>query len=166
MAAKKKPAGSSADAKDSKDAKETKSAGAAPAAAEKKAAAPKKPAAAAGGSKKTPAKKEARGGSTGTPSVPLVDTNAAAQVAATLIAKKVAPLGEGQQGGTKKSSAAFEQLKQSVNKPHSSVMSNILGVPQGKKSGGGHTEFNKQVGHNQTYGADVNRTGVPRRTPG
>jgi len=23
-----------------------------------------------------------------------------------------------------------------------------------------------QVGHNQTFGADVNRAGVPRRTPG
>ena len=59
--------------------------------------------------------------------------------------------------------------KQKLAKPHSQGLSNVLDTSnQNKKpnlpfgSGGN----NQNVSHNQTYGADVNRAGVPRRTPG
>jgi hypothetical protein len=67
----------------------------------------------------------------------------------------------------KKESSAFKQLKAGLNKPAAGALGGAFGVAgqQQKKTtqnyGGG-----KQVGHNQTFGSDVNRAGVPRRTPG
>jgi hypothetical protein len=67
-----------------------------------------------------------------------------------------------------KDSASFKQMKESINKPHN-AMGNALdksGLAGGKHS---HLPFghaNKQIGRNQTFGADVNRSGVPRRTGG
>jgi hypothetical protein len=67
----------------------------------------------------------------------------------------------------KKESAAFKHLKAGLNKPAAGALGGAFGVAgkQQKKAaqnyGGG-----KQVGHNQTFGSDVNRAGVPRRTPG
>jgi hypothetical protein len=59
-------------------------------------------------------------------------------------------------------------MKQGLTKPASATMSNLLdkaGGPEQKKS---HlpTHASQQVGRNQTFGADVNRSGVPRRTGG
>ena len=96
-------------------------------------------------------------------SQPLIDTNAAANAAAAFVAAKVAP----QTGGApKKESAAFKQLKAGLNKPSAGAMGGAFGIAgQQKKSHLPHAG-GKQVGHNQTFGADVNRAGVPRRTPG
>jgi hypothetical protein len=130
-------------------------------------AAGKKPAAKKPATKKTAEKKGSEKKSAPSPmGVPMIDTGAAAQVAATMIAKKVDTSTSAESGaGAKKPSAAFQQLKNNLAKPPSSVMGNLLGGVQNKKNQG-HSGFAKQVGHNQTFGADVNRTGVPRRTGG
>lgn len=72
-----------------------------------------------------------------------------------------------QAAASKPESSTFKNLKESVSKPHLQGMNNLLNstTPQAAKRSNapfGH----KQVGHNQTFGADVNRTGVPRRTGG
>jgi hypothetical protein len=143
-----------------------------PAAAAKKSAAEgKKPAAEA----KKPAAAAAKGKSSGGASqTPLIDTNLAASAAAAMILNRaVTGGGSGQPAqtpsaaqGEKKESSAFKSLKDSLNKPTGAGLGGILGgTSQQKKSnlpfGGG-----KQVGRNQTFGADVNRAGVPRRTGG
>ena len=107
--------------------------------------------------KSSKAAKRASGGA------PLIDTNLAASAAAALVGRKVSLNGP---AAPKQESAAFKQLKQNVSKPHVQGLSNILDTTdQNKKPnvpfGGG-----KQVAHNQTFGADVTRSGVPRRTPG
>jgi hypothetical protein len=94
--------------------------------------------------------------------MPLIDTGVAAKVAASLVAKKVQTETTGQ---TKKPSATFQQLKNNLTKPPSAVVGNLLGDIQGKRAAGPQG-FAKQVGHAQTFGADVNRAGVPRRTGG
>ena len=93
----------------------------------------------------------------------LIDTDAAANAAAAMVGGKVQRPAS---GGTKKESAAFKQLKAGLNKPSAGALGGVFGgTTQQKKShvphGGG-----KQVGHNQTFGADATRSGVPRRTPG
>jgi hypothetical protein len=127
-------------------AKQAEAPAAAPA---KKVAAPSKPAAAA------PANS------------PLIDTSIAANTAAALIANKAAKSSGGSAATPpKKESAAFKQLKAGLNKPSAGAMGGAFGIAgQQKKSHLPHAG-GKQVGHNQTFGADVNRTGVPRRTPG
>ena len=127
---------------------EKKTATPAASAAKKKAAAPKAPARSAGA---------------GAPSTPLIDTNLAANAAAAFVGNKLAV---NNPGGAKQESAGFKNLKQKLAKPASQQLGSILDTTnQNKKPnlpfGGG-----KQVAHNQTFGADVNRAGVPRRTPG
>ena len=73
--------------------------------------------------------------------------------------------------GTKSESAMFKQLKANVAKPHTAGLDNLLdkSAPAGAKKSGvpfGGPGGSKQVGHNQTFGADVTRSGVPRRTAG
>lgn len=90
-----------------------------------------------------------------------IDTSLAAEAAAKLLAAKF-----NKSAGTEKpESAMFRQMKEGLNKPHSTAMSNLLEKAQGPQPIKSHPQL-KQVGHNQTYGADVTRTGVPRRTPG
>jgi hypothetical protein len=96
---------------------------------------------------------------------PLVDTNLAANAAAALVGNKVAPPAPAA-NAPKKESAAFKQLKAGLNKPSAGALGGAFApVNQKKKSnqpfGGG-----QQRGHNQTYGADATRSGVPRRTAG
>ena len=67
----------------------------------------------------------------------------------------------------KHESAAFRQLKDSLSKTASQGVANFIqSTASSKKSNlpfsGGH----QQVRRNQTFGADVNRSGVPRRTGG
>ena len=97
---------------------------------------------------------------------PLIDTALAANAAAALVGSKVQRPAPKDAPQPKKESAAFKQLKAGLNKPSAGALGGAF-APQGqqKKSimplGGG-----KQVGHNQTFGADLTRSGVPRRTPG
>lgn len=126
----------------------------------------KSPAGKAPVAKKEPAKRPAAAAKKPAPAAsPLIDTSMAANAAAAMIAGKV-QLPSGGTGAARKESAAFKQLKAGLNKPAAGALGGAF-TPQGqqKKSivplGGP-----RQVGHNQTFGADVNRAGVPRRTPG
>jgi hypothetical protein len=124
--------------------------------------------------KKAPAKPAATsaGGS-----VPLIDTSLAAETAAKFVVNRAllgnaatAPAPEAadeEQAGDKRESSTFKQLKAGLNKPASQGLGGILGTPnQGKKGNFGPGGGSQQVGRNQTFGADVNRSGVPRRTGG
>lgn len=97
-----------------------------------------------------------------------VDTNLAAQSAARLLAARVSTKSVSAEAPARPESAMFRHLKDGLAKPASQTISNLLdkhGGPEQKKSS---TPFGAgpQVGRNQTFGADVNRSGVPRRTGG
>lgn len=155
-------------------------------------AAPKKEPAAkkAPGAKEPGAKKPAGGkkaakadkAPAAAPQAPLIDTGLAAQAAASMIANRAvtgtvtgtgaaAPGDAPQQpaGGAQESST-FKSLKEGLSKPSVGGLGSILGT------GGTSRKFNQGFGgpkpsvpggaKNQTFGADVNRAGVPRRTGG
>ena len=126
--------------------------------------------------KKAPAKPTA---STAGGSVPLIDTSLAAETAAKFVMNR-ALLGnaapaptpepsddEAEGGAEKRETSTFKQLKAGLNKPAGQGLGGILGTPnQGKKGNFGVGGGTQQVGRNQTFGADVTRSGVPRRTGG
>jgi hypothetical protein len=110
------------------------------------------------------------------PRAPIIDTNLAAAAAASMvvhrdIATTVAPAAPAsgtapaQPEPPRQESASFKQLKQGLNKPAGSV-GNLLGTPPGQKKSNLPFGGQKQSFRNQTFGADVNRSGVPRRTGG
>ncbi len=121
-----------------------------------------------GSNKKAPAKKTAP--AIGDPAI-FVDTHLAAESAARLLAAGVSTKAASDAsvaGPAHQESSMFKQLKGGLSKPAGQAMSNLLdkhGGPAQKKSSvpfGGP----QQIGRNQTFGADVNRAGVPRRTGG
>lgn len=125
--------------------------------------------------KKSPARSGGKAKSSAKPApaalAPQIDTALAAETAAKLVGAKfggaaTAGAGEGRE------SAAFRNLKQQLNPPASSALSNLLdktggpgqrrpNLPAFGGPGGGPA-----VGRNQRFSADVNRAGVPRRTGG
>jgi hypothetical protein len=124
-----------------------------------------KPKATAAKAKKTAAKPAA-------PSQPLIDTNAAAAAAARMVAGGISGAGTDPLAPKATESSTFRQIKAGFQKP---------GAPGGAAGGGGLGNLGgagkklgnlpvgnqgKQVGRNQTFGADVNRSSVPRRTGG
>ncbi|MBV8781628.1 MAG: hypothetical protein JO353_09540 [Phycisphaerae bacterium] len=155
-----------------KDASESKEA-ATKAAANKSAATkgPEKHTAKSEKSPKTPAKKQKHETASAT-SAPMVDTNLAAAAAARLLVAKLPTRSEGTSGegaGASRESSMFKQMKSGLAKPASQTMSNLLDKhagPMGKSSHEGFGSKGQQLGKNQTFGADVNRSGVPRRTGG
>jgi hypothetical protein len=94
---------------------------------------------------------------------PLIDTSLAAQAAARMVAHgPTAPTPAGEQP----ESAAFKKLKESLAKPTSTGVASFLqNTAPVKKSGQPFGQQN-QMRRGQTFGADVNRSGVPRRTGG
>jgi hypothetical protein len=97
-----------------------------------------------------------------------VDTNLAASSAARLLAARAAAKPAEKSASAKPESAMFKQLKDGLQKPAGQTMSNLLDKhigTQQKRSAAPQTGP-RPVGRNQTFGADVNRTGVPRRTGG
>ena len=96
--------------------------------------------------------------------VPLIDTGLAAQTAARLVAHRDELANVRTKGGEE--STAFKQLKDSINKPSSQGPASFLQNSASKKKSGSPFSGLNQVGRNQTFGADVNRSGVPRRTGG
>jgi hypothetical protein len=98
---------------------------------------------------------------------PLIDTNLAASAAAAMILNRAgtAPAASGQPVA-KKESSSFKNLKDSLNKPASQTLGGTFGNIAGQKKSNLPMGGGKQVGRNQTFGADVNRAGVPRRTGG
>jgi hypothetical protein len=121
---------------------------------------------------KTPAKKPAKGKPAPAPMAPMIDTGLAAEAAAKSVFAKGssgAPSGPAPTTGTpQKESAAFKNLKASIGNPTGNSMASLLDKTAGPGQKKQNLPFHggKQVGRNQTFGADVNRTGVPRRTGG
>lgn len=121
---------------------------------------------AAAGEKKPAAKKAAHKKPTKPESgPPVIDTTLAAQTAAKMLVNRDVLSGAAE-SAEKRESGSFKKLKESLNKPaahgpasflQSTAPQKKLNLPFGQRN---------QVGHNQTFGADVNRSGVPRRTGG
>jgi hypothetical protein len=117
---------------------------------------------------KKPAKAHvAKQANTAPSATPLIDTSLAAQNAARMLAagvsgKPTTPLAK---APLRQESSLFKQLKSGLNKPSSTAMNNLLDKTHGP-SPHKTPAFQKQVGHNQTSGGDVTRSGVPRRTNG
>ena len=149
------------------------------AAAEGKGGAGKKASSAAGATAKKGAKADKAPAPAGrAPLAPPIDTGLAAQAAASMIANRAvtgsatAQPGDAPQqpAATPQESSAFKSLKEGLNKPPVGGLGSILGT------GGGSRKTNQGFGgprpsvpggaKNQTFGADVNRAGVPRRTGG
>jgi hypothetical protein len=101
---------------------------------------------------------------------PLIDTNLAASAAAAMILNRAGTGGAAAnasgQPAAKKESSSFKNLKDSLNKPASQSLGGTFGNIAGQKKSNQPLGGGKQVGRNQTFGADVNRAGVPRRTGG
>ena len=99
------------------------------------------------------------------PMMPLIDTSLAAEAAAKMVANRD-PHAKPEAPEKREGSSLIKQLKQSLHKPMPQGPGGLLSnLHPGKKPNlpfGGRN----QVGHNQTFGADVNRSGVPRRTGG
>lgn len=102
---------------------------------------------------------------------PLIDTSLAAQTAARMLAAGRARRERQTQqdeGEEKKEGSLINQIKSDLNKPAAATISNVLNksAPEGVKKPSSQPFAHKQVGHNQTFGADLTRSGVPRRTSG
>jgi hypothetical protein len=97
---------------------------------------------------------------------PLVDTNLAAEAAAKRVAAGLGPV-KGPSNIPVAQSTSFKHMKDSLSKP-ASGLSGILDKTAGPIQRQSNAPFHggKQTGRNQVFGADVNRTGVPRRTGG
>ena len=110
------------------------------------------------------APKSSKPSTTSSPMMPMVDTN----LAAAMLGAGLGRRDQNQTAEDKREGSLIRQLKADLNKGHSQTVSNVLdkGAPQGTKKSGGQPFGQKQVGRNQTYGADVTRSGVPRRTSG
>lgn len=142
-----------------------------------------KPAAKAEKSEAAPAKKETKPGATvakpaaaavkgkkaapkpATPaSAPMIDTSLAASTAAKLLVNR--NMIQGRTGGEKPNSAGFRQMKEGLSKGVSPASIPFLPGSGSQKKNTQAFGTPNQVGQNQTFGADVNRAGVPRRTGG
>jgi hypothetical protein len=115
-------------------------------------------------SETTPAKKSAaKAPSKPAPAgFPFIDTNLAASSAARMLLRKPAAADS---VAPKKESGTFKNLKESLNNPSLGSLDQFMGSTGPQRSNMPH-QRDQQKGHNQTFGADVNRTGVPRRTTG
>jgi hypothetical protein len=95
------------------------------------------------------------------------DTTRAVEAAAALIGKKNAVPSK---ATPRKESVEFKMLKEGVNQPGLQGLDKILDTTGSVGSKKSNQPFehkgDRQVGHNQTFGADVNRSSVPRRTAG
>ena len=139
----------------------------------KPASAPGKPAGKTAGAKGHAKKAPGAGAASQASHAPPIDTNLAASAAASMILNRAVggsgaapPAGAGPQPA-KKESASFKQLKQNIAKPAASGPGGILSnATTQKKAGNLPFGGGQQKGHQQVFGADVNRAGVPRRTGG
>jgi hypothetical protein len=111
-------------------------------------------------------KKETKSKSSDGGSSPLVDTNLAAAAAAKRVAAGFGPA-KTTSNLPMNETAGFKHLKESISKP-TAGLAGILDKTSGPAQKQSNTPFHggKQTGRNQVFGADVNRTGVPRRTGG
>jgi hypothetical protein len=124
--------------------------------------------AAAAAKKKTLPKPKAKP-SDGPAVSPLVDTTLVAQSAARGLVAGLSPISGAYVSG--KESASFKQLKDSLAHPAAAGLDSVLektAHPSSRKSNAPFAgpRAGGSGGRNQTFGADVNRSGVPRRTSG
>jgi len=117
-----------------------------------------------------PANKSAKAKSPVAQAAPLIDPSRSAAAAAAMVANGLAGANAPASAAPANNSGSsmFKQLKDAMNKPHGATIGSALdklGTGGAKKSA---TPFGgaRQVGHNQTFGADVNRKALPRRTGG
>jgi hypothetical protein len=98
----------------------------------------------------------------------LINTSLAAETAARMVAHgSTAPSSTASSSaGEQSESAAFKKLKESIGKPSSQGVASFLQNSAPVKKSGQPFGKQNQTGRNQTFGADVNRSGVPRRTGG
>ncbi len=92
------------------------------------------------------------------------DTTLAASAAAKMVAQGATP--PVSLAGEHHESAAFKKLKESLSKPSTQGIANFISSTAPAKKGGQPFTAPNQVKRGQTFGADVNRSGVPRRTGG
>ena len=100
---------------------------------------------------------------------PRIDTSLAAENAAAMIANRAGSVGNATAPSSalpRQESAQFKKMKQDLNKPTLGSIGGVLNAPGSQKKSNLPFGGPKQLGRNQTFGADVNRTGVPRRTGG
>ena len=119
--------------------------------------------------KAAPAAKKKSAAAAAPHGTPLVDTNLAAETAARMLAAgaHAKQSHQSSQPQQKSESSLFKQMKAGLNKPASSAMGGVLDKSGGPLQKKPNQPFGgKQVGQNQTFGADVTRSGVPRRTSG
>jgi hypothetical protein len=94
------------------------------------------------------------------------DLTNAMETAAALVGNRARQTGK----TPKKESLEFRMLKEGVNDPGIQSIEDILdktSAPAARRGSGHVAEHGtRQGGHHQTTGADVTRTGVPRRTGG
>lgn len=142
-----------------------------PAAAKKTGAAEAAAAPAAAASKPAAAKKPSKASKpAGAPmQSPLIDTDLAAQTAAAMIRNRGTLASSNASAGSQESSS-FKSFKENLNKPTIAGLGGILGIGGNEKKSnsafGGKQSGPQSGAKNQTFGADVNRAGVPRRTGG
>jgi hypothetical protein len=115
-------------------------------------------------------KKESKSKGSSIGAAPLVDTNLAAEAAAKRVVAGFGPVKISSHTTTPPAiaqSASFKQMKESLSKP-TAGLAGILDKTAGPVQRQPNSSFGvgKQTGRNQVFGADVNRTGVPRRTGG
>jgi hypothetical protein len=91
----------------------------------------------------------------------------AAAVARMISARAAGKMPQAAELGAKES-AIFKQMKENLANPHASAVDNILNDTAGLGTRPGDHPMGgpKQVGHNQTFNADVTRRNLPRRTGG
>jgi len=93
----------------------------------------------------------------------LIDTSLAAATAAKMVAHHTSPVAS---TGEHVDSAAFKKLKEGLNKPSSQGLASFIAGNAPTKKSGQPFGVQNQMKRGQTFGADVNRAGVPRRTGG
>ena len=118
----------------------------------------KKPGVAATKKAEAPAKK-----APAAPKPSLIDTSLAAAAAAKMVAHGPAPVPS---ASDHSESAAFKRLKDGLNKPAGGGVASFIQSTSQIKKGGQPFGAQNQMKRGQTFGADVNRSGVPRRTGG
>jgi hypothetical protein len=117
-------------------------------------------------SKPKPRRKPPTPSSPGAKPAPSFDATFAIEAAAAMVGGRSA---RATPKPVRRESLEFRLLKEEINEPGMQSLDQLLDSTDKTVSKRTHRpmEHNKgQVGHNQTFGADVNRSGVPRRTGG
>lgn len=98
---------------------------------------------------------------------PMIDTNRAAESAARMLLARAAAGGHAPATTAHAESSTFKHLKEQLAKPKAALNSLLQSTGNPSTQPGSHLPHQQgPVGRARTHGADVTRTGVPRRTSG